>query len=204
MTQCTMSISCAPEVGHLAARVVPEPAEMVERRGSGCTGAWARGRATCRSRDRGGGAESGGRAEARHDVAVRAACATLMHLADVAAADQLRSLLDSACPERCCVPTCTTRLYRRAAVDHPAAFADEERQRLLDVHVLARRAGHHGHERVPVVGRRDDHGVNVFVVEQLAEVAVALGARRRTRRRPVPGAAGRRRTWPRDRRRAAS
>ena len=64
-------------------------------------------------------------------------------------------------------------------VDHPPPLADEQRQRLLDVDVLARGAGQHRHQGVPVVGRRDDDRVHVAVVEQLAEVAVAPDAARR-------------------------
>ena len=47
---------------------------------------------------------------------------------------------------------------------------------LFDVDVLARRAGHDGRQRVPVVRRRDDHRVDVLVVQQLTEILVALGA----------------------------
>jgi hypothetical protein len=57
-------------------------------------------------------------------------------------------------------------------VGHPAPFADEQVQRLLDVHVLAGRAAHHGHQGVPVVRRRDDQCVHVLAIEQLAEIAV--------------------------------
>ena len=60
-------------------------------------------------------------------------------------------------------------------VDHPAAFADEQRQRFLDVHVLAGGAGQHGLQGVPVVRRRDHDRLDILVVEQAAKVAVALG-----------------------------
>ena len=56
-------------------------------------------------------------------------------------------------------------------LDHLAAFGDRQRQRLLAVHVLARLAGVDRHQRVPVVGRGDDDGVDVLAVEQLAVVA---------------------------------
>ena len=60
-------------------------------------------------------------------------------------------------------------------VDHPAPFAHEERERLFDIHVLARGAGHHGVQRVPMIGRRDDHRIDIAVLEELAEVGIAAG-----------------------------
>ena len=60
-------------------------------------------------------------------------------------------------------------------------FAQHERQRLLDVDVLAGAQRRDGHERVPVIGRGDDHRVDVLAVEHLAEV---LDADHRTRSRP--------------------
>ena len=56
--------------------------------------------------------------------------------------------------------------------DHRAAFGDGVRQRLFAVDVLARLARAHGLQGVPMVGRADDHGVDVLAFEQLAEVAV--------------------------------
>src|SRR5262249_50631036 len=58
-------------------------------------------------------------------------------------------------------------------VNHPAAFADEKRQGLFDVNILTGLAGEHGLQSVPVVGRRDDHRVNVFAIKQGAEIGVA-------------------------------
>ena len=43
-------------------------------------------------------------------------------------------------------------------------------QRLLHVHVLARPGRIHGERHVPMVGRADDHAVNVFAGQHLAEV----------------------------------
>src|SRR5262249_3535345 len=48
------------------------------------------------------------------------------------------------------------------------------RQRLLDVDVLARVAGVDHLQGVPVVGRRDDHGVDILALEQPAIVAKLL------------------------------
>ncbi len=55
-------------------------------------------------------------------------------------------------------------------VHHHAALADRQRQGLLDVDVLARLAGHHRRQRVPVVRRADDDRVDVGSVEHAAEV----------------------------------
>jgi hypothetical protein len=59
-------------------------------------------------------------------------------------------------------------------VEHPAALAGEERDRLLDVDVLAGGAGHHGHQGVPVVGRGDRDDVDVLAVEDAADVLDVL------------------------------
>src|SRR5262249_58791516 len=42
-------------------------------------------------------------------------------------------------------------------LDHPAAFGDRERKRLLDINILARLTGVNHLQRMPVVGRGDDH-----------------------------------------------
>ena len=55
-------------------------------------------------------------------------------------------------------------------LDDPPALAHGHRQRLLDIDVLPRGAGHRRLDRVPVVRRGDDHGVDVLAVEQAAEV----------------------------------
>ena len=54
-------------------------------------------------------------------------------------------------------------------LDHPPPFARKQRQRFLDVDILARGACHHGHQRVPVVGRRNDHRVDLAVIEKRRE-----------------------------------
>ena len=56
---------------------------------------------------------------------------------------------------------------------HRAALADDERQRLLDVHVLPRLARVDCLEGVPIIRRADDHGVEVLQVEQPAIVGEA-------------------------------
>ena len=57
-------------------------------------------------------------------------------------------------------------------LDHPPAFVDEQGHRLFDIHVLARRAGHDGEQRVPVVRRGHNDPLNVFVLIHPAEIAV--------------------------------
>src|SRR5262249_13754021 len=44
------------------------------------------------------------------------------------------------------------------------AFADIVAHRLLDVHILARLHGPDGGQRVPVIGRGDEHGGDGFVI----------------------------------------
>ena len=46
--------------------------------------------------------------------------------------------------------------------------------RLLDVDVLARLAGPDRHERVPVIGRRNRHGVDIPIVEDATEIRLRL------------------------------
>ncbi len=57
-----------------------------------------------------------------------------------------------------------------------AAFGDGERSGLLQVDVFAGAHGVDADERVPVIGRADDDGVDVFVGEQLVVIAVAGNA----------------------------
>ena len=53
---------------------------------------------------------------------------------------------------------------------HPASFPDGVRRRLLDVDVLSSLQRPDRRQRVPVIGRGDDHGVDVLVVEHAAQV----------------------------------
>src|SRR5260370_14298091 len=46
--------------------------------------------------------------------------------------------------------------------------------RLFDVHVLPGLARPDGHKRVPMIGRGDGNGVNVFVFEQLAHIHIGF------------------------------
>ena len=58
---------------------------------------------------------------------------------------------------------------------HGAAFADGVGQRLLDEDVFAGLAGVDGGQRVPVVRRGHHHGVEIFALQQLAEIVELLG-----------------------------
>src|ERR1700730_11280300 len=54
------------------------------------------------------------------------------------------------------------------------AFKCVMRAGLFDVNVFPGLAGPDGHERVPMIGSGDGDGVNVFVVEKLANIDVGL------------------------------
>jgi hypothetical protein len=98
----------------------------------------------------------------------------VVQLADLALADELEG-----------AGVVRARALLAAHLHHPVVLASRphhgpplghgQGQRLLDVDVLAGAAGHHRHQRVPVVGRGDDHRVDVLVVEQVAEIPVRRG-----------------------------
>ena len=73
------------------------------------------------------------------------------------------------------VPHLGDALVLERGGDHGAPFADGIGQRLLDKYVLARLAGMDGGEGVPVVGRGHHHGVQVFALQQFAEVVERRG-----------------------------
>ena len=56
------------------------------------------------------------------------------------------------------------------------ALVDREGHRLLAIHVLSRAKRRDGDQGVPVVGRDDGYGVDVFAFEQFAEVAILFDA----------------------------
>ena len=93
------------------------------------------------------------------------------HVADVPAADQFagaaevvrRALLAAGLEDASVAP------HR---VDYRPRFADRQCQRLLAVNVLAGLGRLDRDDRVPVVGRGDDHRVDVVAGQQLAEVIV--------------------------------
>jgi hypothetical protein len=61
----------------------------------------------------------------------------------------------------------------RSDLDHAAAFGDGERERFLDVDILAGTAGVDEHQGVPMIGAGDGDGFDVFVFEEFAVVFVA-------------------------------
>ena len=63
--------------------------------------------------------------------------------------------------------------------DEERAFGGIVAAGLFDVDVLAGFDAGDGHGRVPVVGRGDGDGVDVFALEELAEVAFGLAVRSR-------------------------
>jgi hypothetical protein len=71
--------------------------------------------------------------------------------------------------------TCVSVVFARR-LNHLAPFVHGARDGLLDVNVFARLTGRHGLQRVPVVGRSDDHRVNVPAVEDSAKIPVGLDA----------------------------
>jgi len=59
--------------------------------------------------------------------------------------------------------------------DHGAAFADRVCQRFLDKYIFAGLAGLNGRESVPVVRRGHHDGVEIFALQQFAEIVVRFG-----------------------------
>ena len=97
-----------------------------------------------------------------------------MDLTERAGFDHLLGLLDA-------LPVAPLRPHHHDAVifarglHHPLTFVDEYGHRLLDVNILARRAGHDRGQRMPVVRGRDDNALDILVLVHLPEIAVALG-----------------------------
>jgi len=58
-------------------------------------------------------------------------------------------------------------------IGHDATFADGERRRLLQVHILAGGDGGNCQPRMLMVGRRDEDGVDFLVGEEFFVVGVA-------------------------------
>ena len=87
------------------------------------------------------------------------------HLADRAAAHEIGRLADE-CRRAALEPDLDYPAEAPRRADHRAPLAHHERQRLLHVHVLARRAVLDHLERMPMVGRGHDHGVDVAQLEQ--------------------------------------
>ena len=60
-------------------------------------------------------------------------------------------------------------------LDQRLALLDEEREGLLTIHILARQAGLDARQRMPVVGRRDQNGVDGLVLEKLSVIGKHRG-----------------------------
>ncbi len=161
-------------IRHLAARVVPEPAEIVDaaegvERPLGCgtkphlvieTAAVA----VCHLR----------RFESRKCIALHAALYA-MHRPDAALLNQFhrRRVMR---PGPLLAAGLHHALVFARRVQHPAPVGHGEREWLLAVHILARVAGRHGHQGVPVIGRAHNHRIDIFLLQQLAEIVETLRA----------------------------
>jgi hypothetical protein len=77
------------------------------------------------------------------------------------------------------MPTWTTRRVRRTGLDDPKSLVDSVGQRLFDIDLLAGFYGVDDHARVPVVRGCHNHGIDAFVVEELAVIAERFGPLRR-------------------------
>ena len=95
------------------------------------------------------------------------------HLAEVALVDVVDRLAESRI-RAALRSRLHDALVLAGRLDHLPALPDVVADRLLDVDILARLAGPHGDERVPVVGRRRGHHIDVLIFEQLAAVHVRV------------------------------
>ena len=157
------------EVGHLAAGVIPEPAEMVD--GAVRIVRPLRRRAEphfiIQFRRR---ISIGRIAKSRRDVA-KIVALNGNKFAEPPAADEFARLLIMRAGTLLGSDLHDAFMAARRFY-HPTSFAHKQRQRLFHIHVLARGAGQHRHQRVPMVRRRNHHGVHTLVFEQLSEVRV--------------------------------
>jgi hypothetical protein len=55
-------------------------------------------------------------------------------------------------------------------LDHLAPFPDAVAHRFLDINMFTRLAGHDRHQRVPVIGSRDHHGVDRRIIQDATKV----------------------------------
>ena len=169
------------QVGHLPAGIVPEPAEMVDRAVQVVRP--LRRRTEPHVVIQLGRRRSVGRiAETRRDVP-KVARLDRYQFPNPAGANQLAGPLIMG-PGTLLRADLDHSLVSPRRRNHPAPFAHEQRQRLFHIHVFSRRAGQHRHQCMPVVGRRDDHGIDIFVLEQLSEVAVPSDGTANQVRRP--------------------
>ena len=74
--------------------------------------------------------------------------------------------------ERCCVPTCSTRLCRRTASTSARPSRTYKRQRLFGVDILAGLAGVNAGQHALKFAGGHDHRVDILAIEQLAIVLI--------------------------------
>ena len=93
-----------------------------------------------------------------------------MELPQLAAVGQLHGLLEirNTSPLRTRLENAAGPLHR---VVEPLTKIDGQAARLFAVDILAGLGGHHRGRRVPAISRGDQHGIDIFAVEQLAKVA---------------------------------
>src|SRR5260370_35619534 len=142
------------QVRHLDAGIIPEPAEMVQR-AVRVVGTPRRGTKPEIVIEIRRGSSIGWRAEAGHDVP-KGSHASAVNLADVPGAQDIARLL-----EVLTAPLLGADLHDAfVALSRdcdPAAFPNEQGERLLDVNVLARGAREDRHQRMPVIGSANDN-----------------------------------------------
>src|SRR5439155_20049819 len=97
----------------------------------------------------------------RVDLAQSAVAQELDGLAENGAAAPLRSDRDDT-------------VVSSSGFDHPSAFDDVMADGFLDVDVLARLARPDRHERMPVIGSRDGHGIDAPIVEHTPKIRLRL------------------------------
>src|ERR1035437_5096246 len=164
----------SPQVGHLAAGIIPEPAEVVQG-AMPLVGRLGRGAEPHHVVDLGRRGFDRSLAESRINVAVGSA-PDGMDLPQPAAFDDFlgRRHTLSLAPLR--THRYDTVVFARR-LDHPLALVDENGHRLLDVDILACGAGHDGEHCVPVVRRGHHYALDVLVLIHLPEIAVRFRIR---------------------------
>jgi hypothetical protein len=95
----------------------------------------------------------------------------LLKLADPAIAHQLTSLAELAAGALL-GPELENALFLLQNAAQHLVFLHGKPQWLLHVHVFVGASGGHCHGHVPMVGRRDEHSVNVLPRQQLPEVSI--------------------------------
>ena len=155
-----------PEVGHLAARIIPEEAEIVMHplQVVGAHGRWPKPQVVIKfSRWH---AVGHGRPLEIHagnthfnggDFAKQAVAYPFARVAEIGCRALLAARLNNAA------------IFARG-IHHRPAFSNCQAEWLFTIHVFARGAGIDGHARMPVVWRGDNNRVDIFAVQNFAVV----------------------------------